>query len=90
VHAIIDRLLAANARGGHSRMLFSDPRARFWIWDDLRDEPLSGSRDFAVIFGVAASLGVRLAVFAICGFAIVDREYARMLAELGRTASSPL
>ena len=89
MHWIIDRVLAANARGGHSRMLFSDPRTCFWIWDDPRDKPLSGGWDLAVISGVVALLGVWLAVFAVCGLAILDQEYAQMLAELGRVARPP-
>jgi len=90
MHLIIDRVLAANARGGHSRILFSDPRTCFWIWDDPRDKPLSRSWDFAVIFGVVALVGVWLAVFAICGLAVLDQDYARMLAELGGAARPPV
>jgi hypothetical protein len=88
MHFIIDRVLAANARGGQSRMLFSDPRTCFWIWDDPHEKPLSGGWDFAVLFGVVALLGAWLVVFAASGLAIVDREFAQALAEWGRSSGS--
>lgn len=89
MHGIIDGVLGANARGGHSRALFSDARTCFWIWDDPREKPLCGAWDFAVVFGVVALLGAWLAVFAVGGLAMLDREYAQMLADFGRVARPP-
>lgn len=82
MHFIINRVLAANARSGHSRMLFSDPRSCLWIWDDPQQKPLHSGWDLAATFAVIALFGAWLAVFALCGLATLDQEYARMLAEL--------
>ena len=70
---LIAGVLGANARSGQSRMLFSDPRDRFWIWDNPQQPPLSRGWDVAAIIGVVLLVGVWMTLFAVAGLSFLER-----------------
>ena len=83
VHGVVAGLFGFCAGGSISKMLFSDPRRCFWIWDDLDGNPFGGRREVALVVAVFAFAGLWLAVAALVATALLDRDLELLLAWLG-------
>ncbi|HEY7746584.1 MAG TPA: hypothetical protein VIA07_09615 [Desulfuromonadales bacterium] len=74
VHSLIGRLFGFFSGSGLSKMLFSDPRRCFWIWDDLEGKPFGNRREVALIVTVFAFAGVWIVLAALAAIAFLDRD----------------
>ena len=78
VHFLIDRLFGFFSGGELSKMLFSDPRRCFWVWDDLDGKPFGHRRETALAVAVFVSAGVWIAVAAMVVSALLDRDLEKL------------
>lgn len=74
VHFLVGRLFGFFSGSELSKMLFSDPRRCFWIWDDAEGEPFGHRRETALTVAAFISAGVWIAVAAMAGSALLDRD----------------
>jgi len=82
VHFLVGRLFGCFSGSGLSKMLFTDPHRCFWIWDDLEGKPFGSRREVALILTVFAFAGVWIALAALVGTALLDRDLSLLWAWL--------
>jgi HEAT repeat protein len=88
VHGLISALLGFGRSTSVTKMLFSDPRHCFWIWDDLERRPMGERRDqLWLALGVLLG-GAWMVVFAVSVMGLVDREMSEPIARLLETLYS--
>lgn len=83
MHFIIDRLFGFFSGSGLSKMLFSDPRRCFWVWDDLEGNPFGSRREVALVVAVFAFAGAWIAVAVIAATTLLDRDLGMLFSWLG-------
>jgi HEAT repeat protein len=87
VHSLVSALFGFGQATSVTKMLFSDPRHCFWIWDDLERSPMGERRDQ---FWLALSVllgGAWILVFAVAVLGLLDREMSEPLVRAVETFS---
>lgn len=83
VHGVVGRLFGVFSGSNLSKMLFSDPRRCFWVWDDCDGKPFGDRREIALVVAIFVFAGLWMAVAALVGTALLDRDLGLLLAWLG-------
>lgn len=73
MHFIVNRLFGLFSGSNLSKMLFSDPRRCFWIWDDLEGKPFGNRREVALVVTIFVFAAAWITVAAIAATALLDR-----------------
>ena len=80
-HFLVQGLLGGFAKRGSSKLLFSDPRRCFWIWDDHREKPFSSFRENAIMFATFLFSGAWIVLFTAAVIALMDKGFSGSLLE---------
>jgi hypothetical protein len=72
-HLMVQSVMGRFARSGTARLLFSDPRRCFWIWDDASGQPFGSARETALLFGSFLLAGAWIFVFGVALLALIKR-----------------
>jgi hypothetical protein len=83
VHLVVGRLFGVCAGSNLSKMLFSDPRRCFWIWDDCDGNPFGDRREVALVVTVFTFAGVWIVVAAFVAITFLDRDLGLLFSWLG-------
>lgn len=83
MHLVVGRLFSVCAGSNFSKMLFSDPRRCFWIWDDCDGNPFGGRREIALVVAVFVFAGLWITIAALVATAFLDRDLGLLLSWLG-------
>ena len=78
MHFIVNRLFGFFSGSDLSKMLFSDPRRCFWIWDDLEGKPFGNRREVALVVTIFVFAAAWIIVAAIAATALLDRDFDKL------------